>query len=214
MSLQWSAIRSMSPTSFRQLAISRQSVATGVCVSTSSRHCFSIFTSLLSKLSSSLIICCAKAASFCSRLAITLSRVSSRFTPITRTLLSSCFSSSLYLLRVILLFLSQQIAAIHERLPLGGAGAHRATESGLHLLAFRQYTLLCPLGEPFRVAFTRLSLHQPNLPVIYSSVLGLDGLANSCFVSLNSIRSPKRKKAVLSEIRAACCILCVTITML
>ena len=57
------------------------------------------------------------------------------------------------------------------------------------------------------------SLHQPNLPVIYSSVLGLDGLANSCFVSLNSISSPKRKKAVLSEIRAACCILCVTITM-
>ena len=56
------------------------------------------------------------------------------------------------------------------------------------------------------VSYTHLS-YQPNLPVIYSSVFLFCGLENSSVVSLYSIISPSRKNAVLSEIRAACCML-------
>ncbi len=48
---------------------------------------------------------------------------------------------------------------------------------------------------------------QPNLPAMYSAVRGSLGLAKRSFAGPNSTSSPDRKKAVLSEMRAACCML-------
>jgi hypothetical protein len=48
---------------------------------------------------------------------------------------------------------------------------------------------------------------HPNLPVIYASVRGSEGVVNRCGVGLNSITCPVRMKAVKSLTRAACCIL-------
>ena len=47
--------------------------------------------------------------------------------------------------------------------------------------------------------------HYPNLPLMYASVRGSVGEENIFYVSSYSITSPKRKKAVRSEIRIACC---------
>ena len=53
----------------------------------------------------------------------------------------------------------------------------------------------------------------PIRPVIYASVNSSLGFVNISVVSLNSIKSPNQKSPVLSDTRAACCILCVTMTM-
>ena len=65
----------------------------------------------------------------------------------------------------------------------------------------------------FSAALALRPADQPNRPVIYSSVFLFFGMENSVMVSPYSITSPSRKNAVLSEIRAACCILCVTMTI-
>src|SRR5699024_4767319 len=52
--------------------------------------------------------------------------------------------------------------------------------------------------------------HYPNLPVMYSSVRLSVGVEKIFSVSPNSTSSPSRKKAVLSDTRAACCMLWVT----
>src|SRR3984893_6439882 len=54
---------------------------------------------------------------------------------------------------------------------------------------------------------------HPNRPVMYASVRGSLGVVNNCGVGLNSIICPVSKNAVKSLTRAACCMLCVTITM-
>ena len=55
--------------------------------------------------------------------------------------------------------------------------------------------------------------HQPNFPVTYSSVRASCGVVNSFSVGLCSTSSPLSMNAVESETRAACCMLCVTITI-
>src|SRR5438105_4291815 len=55
---------------------------------------------------------------------------------------------------------------------------------------------------------------HPNLPVMYDSVRGSRGAVNRLVVEANSIISPASRNAVRSEMRAACCMLCVTITTL
>ena len=54
---------------------------------------------------------------------------------------------------------------------------------------------------------------HPNLPVMYASVRSCFGLVKRAWVSPSSTSRPRSKKAVTSEIRAACCKLCVTVTM-
>ena len=54
---------------------------------------------------------------------------------------------------------------------------------------------------------------HPNLPVMYASVRSLAGRVKMRSVSPNSTSSPRSKKPVRSETRAACCMLWVTITM-
>ena len=54
---------------------------------------------------------------------------------------------------------------------------------------------------------------HPNLPVMYASVRSFAGEVKIRSVSSNSISSPRSKKPVKSETRAACCMLCVTMTM-
>ncbi len=66
-------------------------------------------------------------------------------------------------------------------------------------------------------------VHQPTLPVTYASVRESDGVVKIFSVSSYSTIWPTRpssseststvKNAVLSETRAACCMLCVTITI-
>src|SRR6266550_5028299 len=53
---------------------------------------------------------------------------------------------------------------------------------------------------------------HPKRPVMYASVRGSEGVVNICPVGENSIRSPFSMNAVESLTRAACCMLCVTIT--
>jgi hypothetical protein len=53
----------------------------------------------------------------------------------------------------------------------------------------------------------------PNRPVTYSMVRSTLGLVNTVAVSPYSIRRPRYMKAVLSDTRAACCMLWVTMTM-
>ena len=55
--------------------------------------------------------------------------------------------------------------------------------------------------------------HQPNLPVTYSSVRESEGFVKIVWVSSNSTSSPASMNAVLSATRPACCMLCVTITI-
>src|SRR6202030_1840925 len=54
---------------------------------------------------------------------------------------------------------------------------------------------------------------QPKRPVIYASVRASPGVVNNCGVGLNSINCPISRNAVKSLTRAACCMLCVTITI-
>ena len=63
---------------------------------------------------------------------------------------------------------------------------------------------------------------SPTLPVTYASVRESDGFVKIFSVSSNSTTRPERcsssssstvKNAVLSDTRAACCMLCVTITI-
>ena len=53
----------------------------------------------------------------------------------------------------------------------------------------------------------------PNLPVMKSSVSLWAGLRNICMLDPDSRIRPSRKKAQYSEMRAACCKLWVTITI-
>src|SRR5690625_3307744 len=53
-------------------------------------------------------------------------------------------------------------------------------------------------------------LAQPNRPVTYSSVRGSVGLVKIRSVGATSMTSPSRKNAVVSLMRAACCMLWVT----
>src|SRR5260370_14865829 len=53
---------------------------------------------------------------------------------------------------------------------------------------------------------------HPKRPVIYASVRASPGVVNNCGVGLNSINCPNSRNAVKSLTRAACCMLCVTIT--
>src|SRR6185437_10961720 len=57
----------------------------------------------------------------------------------------------------------------------------------------------------------RHGLTHPNRPVMYASVRGSEGVVNSRSVGANSTSWPARNNAVRSEMRAACCMLCVTI---
>src|SRR5260370_18200477 len=54
---------------------------------------------------------------------------------------------------------------------------------------------------------------HPKRPVIYASVRASPGVVNNCGVGLNSINCPVSRNAVKSLTRAACCMLCVTITI-
>src|ERR1035437_229087 len=55
-------------------------------------------------------------------------------------------------------------------------------------------------------------VRHPNRPVMYASVRGSRGFVKISAVGENSTMSPCRKNAVKSDTRAACCMLCVTIT--
>jgi hypothetical protein len=60
---------------------------------------------------------------------------------------------------------------------------------------------------------------QPKRPLMYASVAGLSGLLKILVVAPYSMSLPgsptpaRLKKAVVSETRAACCMLCVTMTI-
>ena len=54
---------------------------------------------------------------------------------------------------------------------------------------------------------------HPKRPVMYSSVCFCPGLVKIFCVASISIKCPWLKNAVRSLIRAACCMLCVTITI-
>jgi hypothetical protein len=58
-----------------------------------------------------------------------------------------------------------------------------------------------------------LAAHQPNFPVTYSSVRLSSGVENILSVAACSIISPASMNAVVSATRAACCMLCVTMTI-
>src|SRR3954453_9064769 len=58
-----------------------------------------------------------------------------------------------------------------------------------------------------------LGRHQPNLPATYCSVRSSLGLVKIFSVSSTSTSSPSSMNAVTSETRAACCMLCVTSTI-
>ena len=58
-----------------------------------------------------------------------------------------------------------------------------------------------------------LAAHQPNFPVTYSSVRRSSGFEKILSVAACSIISPASMKAVVSATRAACCMLCVTMTI-
>jgi hypothetical protein len=58
-----------------------------------------------------------------------------------------------------------------------------------------------------------LAAHQPNFPVTYSSVRLSSGVEKILSVAACSIISPASMKAVVSATRAACCMLCVTMTI-
>ncbi len=82
--------------------------------------------------------------------------------------------------------------------------------------------LVLELLELFVELDARLGHCQPTLPVTYSSVRLLSGLVKILFVSAYStmcpiVWSPSRTSgistAVMSDTRAACCMLCVTITI-
>src|ERR1700739_4134003 len=60
--------------------------------------------------------------------------------------------------------------------------------------------------------FGQLNKPHPKRPVMYASVRGSEGVVNIWPVGENSIRSPFSINAVASLTRAACCMLCVTIT--
>src|SRR6185312_14096752 len=70
---------------------------------------------------------------------------------------------------------------------------------------------LCALRRCRRWARRRYRVAHPNRPVMYASVRTSDGDVKSVSVGATSTRPPARKNAVRSEMRAACCILCVTI---
>src|SRR6266576_2071516 len=59
---------------------------------------------------------------------------------------------------------------------------------------------------------TAVQCLHPKRPVMYASVRGSEGVVNICPVGENSISSPFSMNAVESLTRAACCMLCVTIT--
>ncbi len=65
--------------------------------------------------------------------------------------------------------------------------------------------------------WTRVALMSaapyPNLPVTYCSVRSSDGWVKICSVGACSTSSPISMNAVVSATRAACCMLCVTITI-
>src|SRR3954469_12740866 len=77
--------------------------------------------------------------------------------------------------------------------------------------AHPQHAFFQLVNVTLEMPFHRLRPH-PNLPVMYASVRGSLGIVNICGVGLNSTSSPFSMKAVESLTRAACCILCVTIT--
>src|ERR1700747_2969320 len=69
------------------------------------------------------------------------------------------------------------------------------------------------LQTPELLAQTSTAQVQPKRPVIYASVRASPGVVNNCGVGLNSINCPISRNAVKSLTRAACCMLCVTITI-
>src|SRR5215218_9118996 len=64
----------------------------------------------------------------------------------------------------------------------------------------------------FPILGSRRRRRHPNRPVIYASVRESEGVVNSAWVGASSTSSPASMNAVRSDTRAACCILCVTMT--
>src|SRR5205809_483575 len=71
------------------------------------------------------------------------------------------------------------------------------------------FSLCRPFSRAFRSAACGI---YPNLPVMYDSVKASRGRSNSSRVLLTSMSFPRYIKAVVSDTRAACCMLCVTTT--
>ena len=93
--------------------------------------------------------------------------------------------------------------ALEERLDGQSQGGLRLTRHRQEAdLDLAQVVVKVPVG-----------LGHPNLPVMYASVRSCAGAVKSCSVSPNSMSSPRSKKPVKSDTRAACCMLCVTIAM-
>ena len=84
-----------------------------------------------------------------------------------------------------------------------------SASGGYSQMKYQPHNLTNQLHSAFRL---HPSIY-PCRPVIYDSVSSCAGFVNNSSVLLNSISLPNQKKPVQSDARAACCILCVTITM-
>src|SRR5260370_2014338 len=104
-------------------------------------------------------------------------------------------------------------------------GMHRLMHGALRQAAHPQQPLFQFVQISLEVAFHEsipsnpanvgpyLPQSHPKRPVIYASVRASPGVVNNCGVGLNSINCPVSRNAVKSLTRAACCMLCVTITI-
>src|SRR5260370_20496105 len=104
-------------------------------------------------------------------------------------------------------------------------GMHRLMHGALRQAHHPQQPLFELVQSSLEVAFHEsipsnpasvgpyLPQSHPKRPVIYASVRASPGVVNNCGVGLNSINCPVSRNAVKSLTRAACCMLCVTITI-